>query len=165
MGAGSTTNPFQGLPSPSPGDRIKADDFKQLSQSLKVIYDVFSLSSSLFGSKFGEVKVALASQQYKISKVMSVFGTEIDDMDDESLDNRKVIQIVPVELGERQVVVVVTEAVETRRFMPNLLGLTHKEASERLRNVLGDITYPSTPVSVSQLVGLSLAEAQKRLSE
>ncbi len=165
MGAGSVTNPFQDLPSPSPGDRIKADDFKKLSQSLKVIYDVFSLSSSLFGSEFGEVKVALVSQQYKISKVMSVFGTEIDNMDDESLDNRKVIQIVPVELGERQVVVVVTEAVETRRFAPNLLGLTYREASERLRYVLGDVTFPSISVNASQLVGISLAEARETISQ
>jgi hypothetical protein len=159
------SNPFQDLPYPSPGDRIKAEDFKKLSQSLKVIYDTYALSSSLFGRNFGEAKLVLASQQYEIQRAMSVFGTEIDNLADASLDNRKVIQVVPAALGERQVVVVLTEAVETRRFAPNLMGLTYKEASERLRTVLGGASLAGTPVSAPQLVGLSLGDIQEALNK
>jgi hypothetical protein len=158
-------NPFKELPFPTPGDRIKADDFRKLSQSLRVISDAFLLSSTLFGRSFGEAKLVLASQQYEIYRVMSVFGSGIDNPNDLSLDNRKVIQIVPVELGERRVAVVLTEAVETRRFVPNLLGLTYKEASERLNAMLGDMIFPSAAMSASQLVGLSLAEAKQILSK
>jgi hypothetical protein len=54
-----------------------------------------------------------------------------------------------------------TEAVETRRFAPNLLGLSYREASERLRSTLGDITYPVSSMPANQLVGLTLAEAKQ----
>jgi hypothetical protein len=155
-----STNPFDSLPMPSPGDRIKADDFKKLSQSLLLIRDAWQLSASLMGREFGEAKQALVSQQYLIASVMSVFGHEIADENDPSLDSRKVIQVVPLELGEKNVAVVVTEAVETRRTVPNLLNLTYAEASERLEGVMGDITVPSDGMSASQLVGLSLAQAK-----
>jgi hypothetical protein len=145
---------------PSPGDRIKADDFKKLSQSLLLIRDAWQLSASLMGRTFGDAKQALVSQQYLIASVMSVFGHEIADENDPSLDSRKVIQVVPLELGEKNVAVVVTEAVETRRTVPNLLNLTYAEASERLESVMGDITVPSDGMSASQLVGLSLAQAK-----
>lgn len=158
-------NPFDGLPFPSPGDRIKADDFKKLSQSLRIVHDMSLLSSSLFGRNFSEARLALASQQYEIYKVMSVFGTEIDNPDDASLDDRKVIQVFPVVMGERRLIVVLTEKVETRRFAPNLLGLTYREASERLRAVVGEVTFPGAPVSASQLVGLSLAEAKEIIAK
>jgi hypothetical protein len=161
----SPGNPFQELPFPSPGDRIKADDFKKLSQGLQMIYDAYALSSALFGRTFGEAKLALASQQYFVRRVMSVFGTEIGDPADASLDNRKVIQVLPMLLGERHVMVILTEAVETRRFAPNLLGLSYREASERLRAVLGEITFPTTPMSASQLVGLTLTEAKAVLAK
>lgn len=154
-------NPFKDLPFPSPGDRIRADDFKQLSQSLKVIHEASLLSGALFGRSFGEAKQVLAAQQYAVSRVMSVFGSEIDSLSDTTLDARKVVQVVPVELGERGVAVVVTEAVETRRFAPNLLGLSYREAAERLQAMLGDLTFPSAPMTVSQLVGLTLAEARR----
>lgn len=95
----------------------------------------------------------LASQQYEIQRAMSVFGTEIDNLADASLDNRKVIQVVPAVLGEKQVMVVLTEAVETRRFAPNLVGLTYKKASERLRTLLGDASFAGTPVSAPKLGG------------
>jgi hypothetical protein len=155
-----STNPFDTLPMPSPGDRIKADDFKKLSQSLLLIRDAWQLSASLMGRTFGDAKQALVSQQYLIASVMSVFGHEIADENDPSLDSRKVIQVVPLELGEKNVAVVVTEAVETRRTVPNLLNLTYAEASERLESVMGDITVPSDGMSASQLVGLSLAQAK-----
>lgn len=159
------SNPFEDLPLPSPGDRIKADDFKKLSQSLRVVYDAFMLSGALFGRSFGEAKQLLAAQQYVISRVMTVFGSESDNPSDTSLDARKVIQIMPMELGERGVAVIVTEAVETRRFAPNLLGLTYREASERLRAILGEGVFPTSPMTASQLVGLSLNEAKQRLSK
>lgn len=155
------SNPFEDLPLPSPGDRIKADDFKKLSQSLRVVYDAFMLSGALFGRSFGEAKSLLAAQQYVVTSVMSVFGSEIDNLNDSSLDARKVIQVIPAKLGERNVAVVLTEAVETRRFAPNLLGLSYREASERLRATLGDITYPVSSMPATQLVGLTLAEAKQ----
>lgn len=157
-------NPFKDLPFPSPGDRIKSDDIKNLSQGLKVVYDTYLLSGSLFGRNFKDVKLVLNSQQYKIQQVMSVFGTEIEDLEDESMDNRKVIQILPLELGERNVAVILAEVVDTRRFAPNLLGLNYKEASERLRAVLGDVTFPSTTTATAaQLVGLSLEQAKEKI--
>jgi hypothetical protein len=156
-------NPFPKLSFPSPGDPIRADDFKRLSQSLRIIYDVFALSSALQGQEFGVAKLALTSQQYEIKRVMSVFGTEIEDSNDSSLDNRKVIQVMPLELGDRSVAVILTEAVETRRFAPNLMGLTYSEASERLRSVLGDVTFPSKPMNAPELTGLTVAQASKEL--
>jgi hypothetical protein len=159
------SNPFQDLPFPSPGDRIKADDFKKLSQSLKILYEMFLLSGTLFGHSFKEARLVLISQQYEIYKVLTVFGTEIENLNDTSLDNRKVLQVMPIMPGERRVIIILTEAVETRRFTPNLLGLTYREASERLRGILGDITFPATPMNVSQLVGLSLTEAKQVLSK
>ena len=155
-----STNPFDTLPHVSAGDRIKADDFNKLSQSLIVIRDAWQLSASLMGHEFGDAKLLLVSQQYSIASVMSVFGHEVADVDDPSLDSRKVIQVVPLELGEKHVAVVVTEAVETRRTVPNLLNLTQAEASERLEGVLGDITIPSDGISAPQLVGLSLQQAK-----
>jgi len=155
------SNPFEDLPLPSPGDRIKADDFKKLSQSLRVVYNAFMLSGALFGRSFGEAKSLLAAQQYVVTSVMSVFGSEIDNLNDSSLDARKVIQVIPAKLGERNVAIVLTEAVETRRFAPNLLGLSYREASERLRATLGDITYPVSSMPATQLVGLTLAEAKQ----
>jgi hypothetical protein len=153
-------NPFDSLPFVSPGDRIKADDFNKLSQSLILIRDAWQLSTSLMGHEFGESKLALLSQQYVIASVMSVFGHEIADVDDPSLDSRKVIQVVPLELGEKNVAVVVTEAVETRRTVPNLLNLTQAEAAERLEGVMGDITIPSDSIRAPQLVGLTLEQAK-----
>jgi hypothetical protein len=155
-----TDNPFSTLPFPSPGDRIKAEDFKRLSQSLMVIHDSLLLSASLLGRTFGEAKQALTSQQYQIQRVMSVFGNELAELGDPSLDSRKVIQVVPLELGTKGVAVVLTEAVETRRSVPNLLNLNYQEASERLHGVLGDVSVPSNPMTASQLVGLSLEQAK-----
>lgn len=153
-------NSFANLPFPSPGDRIKAEDFKRLSQSLMLIHDALMLSASLLGRTFAEAKQALVSQQYEIQRVMSVFGNEVAQLEDASLDGRKVIQVIPLELGTKGVAVVLTEAVETRRSVPNLLNLTYSEASERLHGILGDVSVPSNPMTAQQLVGLSLDQAK-----
>lgn len=153
-------NTFSSLPFPSPGDRIKAEDFKRLSQSLMLIHDALMLSASLLGRTFGEAKQALVSQQYEIQRVMSVFGNELAQLGDASLDGHKVIQVIPLELGTKGVAVVLTEAVETRRSVPNLMNLTYREASERLHGVLGDVSVPSSPMTAQQLVGLSLDQAK-----
>src|SRR5947208_15503923 len=42
------SNPFDQLPFPAPGERIKADDFKTLSQALKIIADIAALTANLF---------------------------------------------------------------------------------------------------------------------
>ncbi|MGD2089604.1 MAG: hypothetical protein PVH61_25740 [Candidatus Aminicenantes bacterium] len=152
------SNPFENLPYPSPGDRIKADDFKKLSQGLRVIYDIYRLSGELCGRDFGEVKLALVSHQYEIQKVMSVFGNEINNLEDESLDHRQVLQVLPVELGEPGVIVIVTEAVAVRRTVPNLLGKTYAEAREILGSSLGDAAFPSGPTATPNLVGRSLSD-------
>ena len=153
-------NTFADLPFPSPGDRIKAEDFKRLSQSLMLIHDALMLSASLLGRTFAEAKQALVSQQYEIQRVMSVFGNELAQLGDASLDGRKVIQVIPLELGTKGVAVVLTEAVETRRSVPNLMNLTYREASERLHGILGDVSVPSNPMTAQQLVGLSLDQAK-----
>jgi hypothetical protein len=158
--AAPAENTFANLPFPSAGDRIKAEDFKQLSQSLLLIHDAWMLSASLLGRTFAEAKQALVSQQYQIQRVMSVFGNELAQLGDASLDARKVIQVVPLELGTKNVAVVLTEAVETRRSVPNLMNLTYREASERLHGVLGDVSVPSNPMTAQQLVGLSLDQAK-----
>jgi hypothetical protein len=157
-------NPFGALPFRSPGDRIKADDFNALAKSLQIIGDAYVLSGALFGVPFAQAKLVLASQRYEIERVMTVFGTEIDAPSDTSVDDRKVILLVPVILGERRVLVVVTEAVETRRLAPNLLGLTYREAFERQRAVMGEGTFPSTPISAVSLVSQSLRDAAQLLT-
>jgi hypothetical protein len=158
------TNPFAALPFRSPGDRIKADDFNALAKGLQVIGDAFVLSGTLFGAPFGQAKLLLAAQQYQITRVISVFGAELDTHDDTSLDTRKVIHVVPAALGDKRLMVVVTEAVETRRFTPNLLGLTYREAFERQRAVMGEGTFPSTPITAVSLVSQSLRDAARLLT-
>ncbi len=117
------------------------------------------VSASLFGSAFGDAKVALARQNYLIQRVITVFGNEISDLSDTSLDARKVIQIVPAAPGDPGVMVVVTEAVDTRRFAPNLIGLTYTDAASRIQTLLGDVTVTGAPPSVPQLTGLTLTDA------
>jgi hypothetical protein len=159
-----TDSPLAALPFPSPGDRIKADDFKVLSRSLRLIQDTYALSSALSGRSFGEAKLALAAQQYQVVRAMSVFGATADDPNDSSLDQRRVLQVMPLTLGAPQVLVLVTEAVDTRRFAPNLIGLTYREAAERLRALFGDADQGSGPIRTPQLVGLTLAQAREALA-
>ena len=158
------TNPFAALPFRSPGDRIKADDFNALAKGLQIIGDMYVLSGALFGAPFAQAKQLLAAQQYHVARVVSVFGAELDTADDTSLDTRKVIQVLPAAIGEKRLMVVVTEAVETRRFAPNLLGLTYREAFERQRAVMGEGTFPSTPRTAVSLVSQSLKDAAQLLT-
>jgi hypothetical protein len=162
--AAPAANPFHSLPFPAPGDRIKADDFKALSQALTVIADLASLSGSLFGRTFGEAKMALTGQGYQIVRVMSVFGLELANLGDAVLDSRKVIQILPVMLGERQLVVVVTEAVDTQRLVPNLLGRTYQEAQDHIRALVGNVPPTGTPPTAPSLVGVTLAQVLQALN-
>lgn len=158
-------SPFAHLPLPSPGDRIKADDFKALSQSLNILYDMFVLSASLFGYTFAEAKIALAGQRYIIQRVLTVFGNEITNLTDASLDSRKVIQAIPVAPGDPRVHIVVTEAVDTRRMAPNLIGLTYRDAVSRIQTLLADVPVTGAPPSAPQLVGLTLTAAQNGLTK
>jgi hypothetical protein len=159
------TNPFKNLPFPSPGDRIKAEDFRNLSQGLSILNEMFALSSALFGQNFGMAKLALASQQYHIQKAMSVFGNEINDPEDESLDDRKIILILPAELGERGVHVILTEAVQTRRLTPNLIDKTYTKAMNDLRSILADVSFPSTRYEVPEMTERPLSDAKKKIQK
>jgi hypothetical protein len=154
----SAANPFNALPHPNPGDRIRSDDFRHFSQCLEAIQQACTLSASLFGRTLADAKQAIAAQQYTIARVMSVFGTVLT-AGDASLDQRSVVQVQPVAFGERALLVVVSEAVETRRLAPNLTGLTHAEAMDRLHAALGDVTFPQTNVTAGQLVGRTLSDA------
>jgi hypothetical protein len=162
--APSAENPFDALPWPSPGDRIRADDFRTLSRGLRVLYDTYTLSSAFSGRRYGEAKLALAAQQYRIQRAISVFGAAVDDPGDATLDDRLVLQVVPVVPGERGVLVVLTEAVDTRRFTPNLLQFTYRDAADRLRSLFGDPAPGARPISMPQLVGLSLGQARDVLT-
>jgi hypothetical protein len=154
-------SPFAHLPLPSPGDRIRADDFKALSQSLNILYNMVVLSASLFGSTLAEARAALTGQRYSIQRVMTVFGNEIANPNDTSLDSRKVIQVVPAAPGDPRVLVVVTEAVDTRRFAPNLIGLTYRDAASRIQTLLADVPIAGAPPSAPDLSGLMLTDAQQ----
>jgi hypothetical protein len=154
-------SPFASLPFPSPGDRIKADDFKALSQSLNILYSVAVVSASLFGVTFAEAKAALGAQRYSILRVMTVFGSELANPADSSFDTRKVIQVLPAAPGDSRVLVVVTEAVDTRRFAPNLVGLTYRDAQSKIQTLLADVTITGAPPTAPQLTGLTLTAAEQ----
>ncbi len=158
-------SPFASLPFPSPGDRIKADDFKALSQSLNIVYNMVVLSASLFGYTFADAKAALAGQRYIIQRVMTVFGNELTNPGDASFDNRKVIQVISVAPGDPRVMIVVTEAVDTRRFAPNLVGLTYRDAASRIQTLLADVTITGAPPSAPQLTGITLTQAENSFSK
>jgi hypothetical protein len=157
----TSDNPFNELPYPSPGDRIKAEDFRRLSQSLAVLQQMTVLSAALFGHTLGEARLALAAQQFVVERVLTVFGREVPG-GDASLDSRTIVQVMPVALGERGLLVVVAEAVETRRLAPNLIGRTYGEARDLLRATVGDAGGPA-PAPVGSLVNLTLGEAQHTL--
>jgi hypothetical protein len=157
-GGTAADNPFNALPHPNPGDRIRSDDFRRFSQCLEAIQQACMLSASLFGRTLADAKQVIGAQQYTIARVMSVFGAVLAD-GDASLDQRSVVQVQPVAYGERAVLVVVSEAVETRRLAPNLIGLTHAEATAQLHAALGDVTFPRSNISAGQLVGRTLGDA------
>ena len=155
-------DPFASLPYPNPGDSIKSDDFRMLSKSLKLLQDTFNLSGALVGSDFGEAKQRLADRNYQIVQVLTVYGKEMSP-EDPSLEERKIVQVVPKTLGGTSVAVVVTEAAATHRTMPRLTGMTPEKATEHLRSVLADLPLSGQPIEVPNLVGMSLTEAKKGL--
>lgn len=159
----ATSDVFDTLPFPSPGDRIRSDDIKALSQSLRLLHDALALSGALVGMPVEQAKMALAGQGYQIVRVMSVFGSEIADFNDPALNARRVVQAIPIEPGMPQVALIVTETVEVQRLMPNLIGLTYADASERLQGIMGDIVLPDNQVNADQLIGLTLTQAQSRI--
>jgi hypothetical protein len=157
-------SPFSSLPNAMPGDPIRAEDFRKLSLALRIIFDAYALSSSLIGRSYSEARLALTTQQYQIRRVMTVFGTEIANPADTALDSHRVIHVIPVILGERSLDVILSEAVETRKFAPNLIGLTYQEAAEKLKAHLGDGPMIGTPPRVPELVNRTLREASQAIS-
>ncbi len=157
----SADNPFQHLPQPNPGDRIKSDDFRVYSQCLAALQSACMLSATLFGRTLAEARPLIAAQQLTIERVMSVFGTMMSSAADPALEQRRVVQVSPVAFGERRLLVVVSEAVETRRLTPNLMGLPYAEASQRIRAAVGDATFPQMSVRAGQLVGATLGDAAR----
>ena len=162
--ANEPTNPFKKLPTAVPGAPIKAVDFNTFSEALRALSDLYGLAASLFGKSFAEARSTLTAGNYTIEQVMSIFGTQLANVEDPALDDRKVIQVVPVELGERRVAVVLTEMVQTQRTVPNLMGLTYEEARERLEGALGDVTFSQTSRPAPDLTGRTLEEARVILS-
>jgi hypothetical protein len=154
-----TENPFNHLPRPSPGDRIRAEDFRQLSSCLELVHDATLLSAALFGHTLAEARPFIAGQGRSIAGVLSVFGAVLSAANDQSLDQRRIVQVLPVVLGEPEVHVVVTEAVETRRLSPSLVGLAYPAVVEQLRGSLGQGTTPSVRITAPSLVNLSLSDA------
>jgi len=153
-------SPFASLPLPSPGDRIKADDFKALSQSLTIVYNMVVLAASLVGYTLADARAALNGQRYVIQRVISVFGNELPNPGDTSFDSRKVLQVIPAAPGDARVTIIVTESVDTRRFAPNLVGLTYKDAASRIQTLLSDVTITGAPPAAPQLTGLTLTQAE-----
>lgn len=158
-------NPFAALPHPAPGDRIRADDFKNLSQALRIIYDAFALSAALYGYSLGEARLALASREYEIARVLTTGGAEPGGPGDPSLDGRRVLQVIPIVLGERRVSVLVGETVENRRYMPDLVGsgVTYGQAAQVVRDRLADLPTTGAPMVVPDLNNLSLTDAYRVL--
>lgn len=153
------TNPFELLPMPSAGDRIRAEDFRALSGALRIIYDASIVSATLFGRSFAEAKLLLAAQQYEIVRVITVLGTELTAIEDESLDDRHVVQVLPTALGEHGVLVVLTEPVDQRRYAPDLTAApSYADAVALLRDRMGNQPASVTPVVAPDLIGRTLAE-------
>jgi hypothetical protein len=150
---------FDRLPFPQAGDRIRAEDVRTLSQALRAVFDAVAVSSALVGRRFGEARLALVGQQYRVERAVTVFGTELGDPNDPALDGRLVLLVTPMVLGEPRVAVILSEAVDTRRMTPNLLGLTHGEAVERLSLLVGDADPTGPPVPAPDLMGLTLDQA------
>lgn len=157
-------NPFASLPLRAPGDRIKSEDFNALTKGLQIIADAYTLAGALFGVPFGQTKAQLAAQLYEIDRVMTVFGTEVSAETDPSVDGRLVIYVVPTSLGARRVMIVVTEAVETRRLAPNLLNLSYADAVERQRAALGQGTFPAVSATAPPLVNRTVGDVLRILN-
>jgi hypothetical protein len=162
--ASGTPSPFDELPYPAPGDRIRADDFRRLSQCLEIVRDAFLLSGSIVGRTLGESRAALAAQGYAIDRVLSVFGSVLADPADASAEGRIVVHASLAALGERRIFVVISEPVETRRLTPNLMNRTYGDAVNILRAAIGDAALPGGPMGAPQLVGRTLDEVAATFS-
>lgn len=152
-------NPFNHLPFPAPGDRIRADDFRQLSSCLQLVQASAQLSAALVGHTLAAARPFLAAQGRVLSRVMTVFGSVLEDVNDLSLDHRRIVQVLPVIIGEPEVQAIVTEAVETRRLTPSLVGFHYEDASRTFSGSVGQGTIAAAPARVPSLADLSLAEA------
>ncbi|MGQ0641888.1 MAG: hypothetical protein ACT4P6_14150 [Gemmatimonadaceae bacterium] len=157
-------NPFNHLPFPTPGERIRSDDFRQLSLCLQLIQATTQLSAALFGHTLSAARPFLAAQGRVLARTMTVFGTVLDDPNDTSLDDRRIMQVLPVIIGEPEVQVIVSEAVETRRLSPSLLGLRYNAAASALSTSVGQGTVPATPVRAPELMGRTLGESANILA-
>jgi hypothetical protein len=154
-------NPFAGLPFPSPGDRIRAEDFRRISTCLSLIHDATLLSAALFGRTLAEARPFLAAQNRRLARVMTVLGSVLENVDDTRLDGHRVFQVIPMTLGEPDVHVVVTEAIETQRLTPDLTTAPNYEAaSAMLRATVGPGPRPGTSITAPSLVGRTLDEAR-----
>jgi hypothetical protein len=159
------SDPFENLPFPQPGDRIRAEDFQTLSTALRMIHDAFAISGALFGVDFATARQVLAANSYQIVQVVSVFGTEITNPDDPAHAQRRVIQVMPDDLGTNQVNVVLTEEVrEPEMRMPNLVGLTYEQAQTEMQRVLRGVVDENATMAVPNLVGQTLGQAADQLT-
>jgi hypothetical protein len=152
-------NPFNHLPFPAPGDRIRADDFRQLSLCLQLLQASTQLSAALFGQTVAAARPFLAAQGRVLSRIMSVFGSVLEDASDTSFDRRIIMMVLPVVIGEPEVQVIVSEAVETRRLAPELRGNSYAAAEGALRASIGQGTISASPTRVPQVTNISLADA------
>jgi len=152
-------NPFNHLPFPAPGDRIRADDFRQLSSCLQLIQASTQLSAALFGQTVAAARPFLAAQGRVLSRILSVFGTVLEDATNTSFDQRVIMMVLPVVIGEPEVQVIVSEEVETRRLTPNLVDLNYAAADGALRASIGQGTVAASPTRVPNVTGIALADA------
>jgi len=152
-------NPFNHLPFPTPGDRVRSDDFRQLSLCLQLVQASSQLSAALFGQTLSAARPFLQAQGRVLARVMTVFGTVLEDPNDTTLDERRIMQVLPVIIGEPEVQVIVSEAVETRRLSPSLIGLRYPAATGALSASIGQGTIAAAPIRAPELLGRSLGEA------
>ena len=129
-----------------------------------MIADAYALAGASFGQPYGVLRAVLRAQGYQVARVISAGGRELGNGDDPSLDDRRVVTVAPLALGRATVGVVVTETPQAGdRRMPNLLGLTYRQATTRLQEQVGDVMAGGGPVAVPQLVGRTLSEAERGL--
>jgi len=152
-------NPFNHLPFPTPGERIRSDDFRQLSLCLQLVQATSQLAAALFGQTLAAARPFLQAQGRVLARVMTVFGTVLDDPNDTRLDDRRIMQVLPVVIGEPEVQVIVSEAVETRRLSPSLMGLKYADAASALSASIGQGITAATPVRAPSLVGHTLGDS------
>jgi hypothetical protein len=152
-------NPFNHLPFPAPGDRIRADDFRQLSLCLQLVQASTQLSAALFGQTVAAARPFLAAQGRVLARIMSVFGSVLDDPSDTSFDQRVIMMVLPVVIGEPEVQVIVSEAVETRRLAPDLRSNNYAAAEAALRASIGQGTIAASPTRVPSVTNITLADA------